>query len=81
MRRHEREVLVGGEHHQAVADAQLSEQHLDRPDLDSISAAGTSYLGRPDMVGSVGDEQRERSEAIDDIVAGLGPSESLEELL
>jgi hypothetical protein len=33
------------------------------------------------MVGSVGDEQRERSEAIDDIVAGLGPSESLEELL
>lgn len=57
--RHQHEVTIGGEHREIVTKAQLREERVDRPDLDTAAAA-VAQLGGLDMVGTVGHEQRQR---------------------
>ena len=74
-------VVVSREHRQLVADAELGQQGVDRPQLDATTAAPIPEVGRGDVVVAVGNQERQRRETIEDRVARLGSLESLQQLL
>jgi hypothetical protein len=61
--------------------AQLREQGVDRPDLDSLGAASVPELGGLDVVMPIGGEHRQRVEVPDDLTAVTRTRQSLQDLL
>jgi hypothetical protein len=68
-----REILVRGQHCQVVANAQLRQKRVDRPDLHALSAAAVPQLRRIDVIVAIRHDERQRGKAIDDLGAALGP--------
>ena len=75
------EVLVGGQHGQIMADAQLGQQRIDRAHLHAASAAMIPQLGRPDMIVAIRHQQRDRRKSIQYLMATLWSGEALKQLL
>jgi hypothetical protein len=61
--------------------AQLREQGVDRPDLDSFTAARVPELGRLDVVVPIGSQHRQRVEVADDLATVTRAGQSLKDLL
>lgn len=74
-------MIVRAQEREIVPNAQLGEQRIDRTDLDTCSATLVSELRRRDMGLAIGLQQRKRREALDDLLARLGPGESLKQFL
>ncbi len=74
-------ILVGGQHREIVAYAQLRQKRVDRSDLHALSAAAVPQLRRLDVIVAVRHHERQRGEAIDDLRPALGPGEALQEFL
>jgi hypothetical protein len=69
MRSSELEVVVGAQERQMVANAQLSEERVDRANLDACSAAFVSEISGCDMVFAIRLQQGKRCESFDDLSA------------
>jgi hypothetical protein len=63
------EVLVSGQQSETVSDAELRNQGVDCSDLNARPSAGIPQVGSCDVVFTIGLDQRQCREAIDD----LGP--------
>lgn len=74
MPRHQLEVAVGREHGQVVPAAELGEERVDGAGLDAVAVAGVPELRGLDMVGSVGNGQRQGAEALDNQVSTKRPN-------
>lgn len=61
-----REVPVRGEQHEIVANAKLSEQRVDRSDLDATPAASVPQGGCSDVILAVRLEERQNRETLHD---------------
>jgi hypothetical protein len=81
MRRESGEVVIRGQECQPVAHTQLREQGVDSADLSARAAAQVPQVCRFYVILSVRNEKRQRSKALDDVLASFRPGESLEELL
>ena len=75
------EVFVGAQQGELVADAQLGQQSIDSPCLDTAFATEISQRRRCDVILTVRHEERKSRKTIHDLVARPGPRESLKELL
>lgn len=75
------EVLVGGQHGQLVPDAKLREERVDGCRLDALATAAITNVGGADVILTVGDEKRQRAEALDDPAMRFGLREALQQLL
>jgi hypothetical protein len=75
------EVHVGREQHELMTDAELSDQGINRPRLDSALAATISNLCRSDVIVAVGNQEGEGREVLDDLFFGLRTGEPLQEFL
>ena len=64
-----------------MPNAQLSEQRIDRADLDACSAACVPEVGGCDMVVTIRLQQGQSREALDDLCTGLRCGESLQQFL
>lgn len=64
-----------------MPNAELREQCVDSADLDTGLPTCIAQGGRTDVVFAVRLEQRQSCEALDDLRAGLGASEALQEFL
>ena len=76
-----REILVGGQHREVVADAKLRQKSIDRSDLHALSATVVPQLRRLDVIVAIRHDERQRGKGLDDLRPVLGPDEALQELL
>lgn len=74
-------VFVRSQKHQLVPSAELNKQGIDGANLNPAAATGVAYLRSLDVVLAVGLKEREGSEPLDKLPAGLRASESLEQFL
>jgi hypothetical protein len=79
--RYKFEVIVRTQQREVVPYAQLRKQGIDCADLNSGSAAGVAKFSGGDMILPLWLKQRKRSKAFDDLSAGLGSGEALQQLL
>lgn len=75
------EITIGSQHHQFVSDAQLRQQRIDGPGLDTLAAAAIPQFRRANVIGPVRHDQRQSREAIDYLPVGLRFTETLQQLL
>jgi hypothetical protein len=75
------EIIVAGEHRQAMTDAQLGQEGIDGSDLHAAASAAISHLGGPNVIVTIGHQQRYGGKPIQDPIAGSGAREALKELL
>ena len=75
------EILVRREQWQTVPNAQLSDQGIDRPDLNALAAASIPQRGRFNMVLGIGCDHRKHGEILDDCPFRFGSLEALEQFL
>ena len=61
-----------------MATAQLNEKRVDRPYLYPAPTAGVSNLSGLNVVFSIRMQERQGGQPLDELVAGLGSSESLQ---
>ena len=59
-------ITIGRKHRQLASDAKLGKQRVHSADLHAVSPAAVAQLSRLDMVAPVRNQQRQRSEAIED---------------
>ena len=64
----EREVAVGRQHHEVMADAQLCQQGVDGAELHAVAAALVPERGGADVIVAVGSDRRQRREALEERV-------------
>jgi len=64
-----------------VPDAQLSNQGIDRANLDACPAAPVPQFGGCHMIFAIGLQQRKRCKALDDLFTRLRPGKSLQQFL
>ena len=64
-----------------MAQTELRQQRVDRPDLSTAPAAFISQCGRVYMIASVGDQQRQCGEPIEDLREISRSGEALQKLL
>jgi hypothetical protein len=64
-----------------MTDAELSDQGINRPGLNSALAAVISNLRSRDVIVAVRHQEREGREVLDDLFFGLGTGEPLQEFL
>ena len=76
-----REILVGGQHREVVAHAQLRQKRVDRPDLHALSAAVISQFRRMDVIVAIRDDERQRRKALDELGPAFGSGEALQKFL
>jgi len=74
-------VLIGAQQDKLVADAEMRDERVDRPDLHAGPSARVSDACRANMVFAVWLDQCERREPLDDLRACLGARKALEQLL
>jgi hypothetical protein len=75
------EVIVGCEHREGVAYAQLSQQRIDRSDLHAGSAAMIPQFRRPDVIVAIGHEQGHRRKSVYNLITALWSREALKQFL
>ena len=78
---HSREIPIGCEHDQVVANAELRKQGVDRPDLRAAAPAGITQLGSGNVILPVGSHERQGRETINYFLPRLRSSEALEQFL
>jgi len=76
-----REVAVGCQQRQIMADAQLGQQGIDSPDLYPPSAAIIPQFGGPDMIVAIGTQKRKRGKSIEYSAPSLRSREALQQFL
>ena len=81
MRRNPHEVLVRRKKRQVMPNAKLRQNRIDGANLDSRAAAAIAEGCGLDMVLAIGSEQRQGTEALDDLAAVARPGKALEQLL
>ncbi len=64
-----------------MSNAQPGKQRIDGADLDARSATGVPEFSGGDVVIAIRLQQWQRSESLDELCAGLGPREPLEQFL
>jgi hypothetical protein len=64
-----------------MADAQLCEHGVDRPDLHAAASARVPNAGSGDVVLTIGLDQRQGGEALDDLRLGLRAGKALQNFL
>lgn len=70
-------ILVEGQKHQFVTDAQLRKQRIDRAGLYSASPTSVAQAGSLDVIASIRNDQWQRGEPINDLVPSLRAGKSL----
>ena len=81
MPHHRLEVAIGRKQDEVVPATELREKRVDSADLETLAVTRVPQLSGLDMVDSVGNEERQRPEALDDRVACLRPTETLQQFL
>src|SRR5207253_383308 len=81
MPRYMAEVAVGRQHRQFIADAELRQQRIDRPDLDSCATAPVAQLGSRDVVVPLRNKERQCRKTIQYATAGPRPGKALQQFL
>jgi hypothetical protein len=61
-----------------MADTQLRQERIDRADLNAMTTARIAKRRRLDVIGSIGDEEGQRGEPIQNLLTGLRSRESLQ---
>jgi hypothetical protein len=74
-------IIVGRQHRQVMPDAQPSEKSVNRSDLDAAAATLVSQRCSFDVIIAIRYQQGHGGKPADDLVAGLGAGEPLQELL
>jgi len=64
-----------------VAYAELSEQCVDRADLNAGTSAPITQVRRTDVIVAIRDNERQRGEPFDDVSVSAGPGEALQKFL
>lgn len=72
------EIVICREQHKFVADTELREERIDCADLDALLPACVAQSSRRDVIFTVGNDQRERCEAVDYLLLGFRSREALE---
>lgn len=75
------EILISAQQGKIMADTQLRNQRIDRPDLNARTAAGVAKPRSGYVVIAVRLHQGQRRETIHDLRTRFGPAEPLEQLL
>jgi len=75
------EVFVRREQVELMPDAKLSNESVDRLDLNTLSSTKVSESRRLDVIVDIRPDDGEKGEIVDDAVAGLWTLEPLEQLL
>ncbi len=75
------EVIVSGQQGQIMTYAKLSQQGVDRANLNSSSTTGVAQLGSIDMILSIRSDERQRGKPLDDVLARARTSKTLKQLL
>ena len=64
-------VRIGRQQYELMADTQLSDQSVDRACVNPALAAAIAELGCGDMIFTVRNKERKRSEVLDDVNSGF----------
>lgn len=75
------EIIVGGQHREVMADANLRQQGIDRSNLNPRAPAAVSQLGRLDVIVSIWDDEGQSRKPIQDLRASFGTRKSLQQFL
>jgi hypothetical protein len=78
---HTLKVPIAGKHRQAVADAQLPQERVDRTNLNAAATAGVTQRRGFDVVRSIRDEEGKRGDPIQNLLACLWSGETLQRFL
>jgi hypothetical protein len=78
MVRYALKIPVTRKHQQAVADAQLRQERIDRANLNAMTAAGVAKHSGFDVIGSIGNEERQRGEPIQNLLTRFWAREALQ---
>jgi hypothetical protein len=70
-----RKILIARQHQQAVADAQLRQERIDRANLNAMTTARVAKRRGFNMIGSVGHEEGKCGEPLQNLTSLL-PTES-----
>lgn len=71
-------IPITRQHQQPMADTQLRQQRVDRADLNAMPTARIAKRRRFDVIGSIGHEERECGEPIQNLLTRLWPREALQ---
>jgi hypothetical protein len=74
---HALKVPIARKHQQAVVDAQLGQERVDRTNLNPVSTADVAQRRRFDVIRSIRDEKGKRREPIQNLLACLWSRETL----
>jgi hypothetical protein len=74
-------VPIDRQYREVVVETELRQQRIDRADLNAAASAFVSQSGRVHMVEPVRNEQRQRSEPIEDLLAIPRSGKALQNLL
>lgn len=74
-------ILVCRQHYQLVTQAELRQQRIDRANLKPGPPATVTQPGGIDVVLPIRDEERQRGEALENLLARLGSRKPLQQFL
>ena len=74
-------IPITRKHQQAVADAQLRQERIDRANLNAITTARVAKRRGFDVIGSIGHEEGKCGEPLQDLLTGFRSREALQQLL
>jgi hypothetical protein len=74
-------ILIARQHPQAVADAQLRQERIDRTNLDAMTTTAVAKRRRSDVIRSIGQEEGKRREPLQNPLTGLWSRKALQQLL
>ncbi len=76
-----RKVIVAREHQQVVANAQLSEERVNRAGLHALAPTDVAQFCGANVILSLRHDQRQCRESLEYLFAGLGSRKPLKEFL
>lgn len=74
-------IPIARKHQQAVANAQLRQERIDRANLNAMAATRVAQRRGFDVIVPVGHEERKCGEPIENLRMRFGPGEALQQLL
>jgi hypothetical protein len=74
-------ILIARQHQQAVADAQLRQERIDRANLNAMTTARVAKRRGFNMIGSVGHEEGKCGEPLQNLLTRFRSGEALQQLL
>ena len=81
MSSHPDKILIACEQGHCTGDAQLGEQSVDRPNLQSGAAAIVPQLSRFDVILALGKQARQGRKTLEDLAPRFRPCKPLQQLL